>query len=186
MATTEVLVVPPKHQEISGISGICLWIVMAPLVLLASPKQTFVTASIAASWLPLIYLLSPYSGTYSPGHLIEWFVPGYFCAGLATVASRSINRLSRDLEKAREKLREWSGYRLVHQLAVGGMGEIWLARHRLLPQAAAIKFIIPGRLMRDESGEVDLGQLITNSSLMKHELSPVSHRRIRCVCMILV
>jgi serine/threonine protein kinase len=38
-------------------------------------------------------------------------------------------------------LRELGSYELVHCLGKGGMGEVWRARHRLLPRDAAVKLI---------------------------------------------
>ena len=42
-------------------------------------------------------------------------------------------------------------YQLVERLGEGGMGEVWLARHRLLARTAAIKLIRPEALGRDRA-----------------------------------
>ena len=60
-------------------------------------------------------------------------------AGLAIYAAYTLNRLRRDLHKAR-KLGQ---YRLGEKLGAGGMGEVYLAEHQLLKRPAAIKLIQP-------------------------------------------
>ncbi len=52
---------------------------------------------------------------------------------------------------ARKEARELGSYRLVRRLGVGGMGEVWLAEHRLLARQAAIKLI-------KQSAQTDLAQ----------------------------
>ncbi|NET72902.1 MAG: serine/threonine protein kinase [Sphaerospermopsis sp. SIO1G2] len=141
MAVTEVVVVPTDHQDISGVSGICLWIILFPLVIASRPLPTLTTALACASFMPLAYAAMPAFQGMNTGYLLEWFVPGYFCAGLSWLTSRNISRLATDLEKAQSEIRELSGYELVEKLAQGGMGEVWIARHRLLNQQAVMKCI---------------------------------------------
>jgi serine/threonine-protein kinase len=45
--------------------------------------------------------------------------------------------------------REVGGYELVERLSEGGMGEVWIARHRMLDRPAAVKLIRPELLGRD-------------------------------------
>lgn len=143
MSLTEMVVVPGRHADITGVSGICIWIVLFPMVIASRPLPTLVTAFASASMLPICYLLladGP-DPLFTAGHLVEWFVPGYFCAGLAWLAARSFTALADRLAAARAEIRELSGYRLEGRIGKGGMGEVWRARHRLLPQLAAVKFI---------------------------------------------
>ncbi len=71
---------------------------------------------------------------------------------LATIISSAFARLvvrvrkeareAREVARlARKQARELGSYRLVEQLGVGGMGEVWRAEHRLLARQAAIKLI---------------------------------------------
>ncbi|HXS17171.1 MAG TPA: protein kinase, partial [Polyangiaceae bacterium] len=81
---------------------------------------------------------------------------------LATFVSSSFARLIVRVRKeasdareaarlARKEARELGSYRLVRRLGVGGMGEVWLAEHRLLARQAAIKLI-------KQSAQNDLAQ----------------------------
>jgi serine/threonine-protein kinase len=64
----------------------------------------------------------------------------FVCLGPAIRARRA--RISGNL-------REAGGYVLVHRLAEGGMGEVWMARHRMLERLAAVKLIRSELLGRD-------------------------------------
>ena len=55
------------------------------------------------------------------------------------------SRKLRALERAAREAREMGQYRLQELLGSGGMGEVWLAEHRLLKRPCAIKLIRPER-----------------------------------------
>jgi serine/threonine-protein kinase len=59
---------------------------------------------------------------------------------MAWTASRVVYGLGSAVRRAREL----GSYRLERRLGVGGMGEVWLARHRMLARPAAIKLIRAG------------------------------------------
>jgi eukaryotic-like serine/threonine-protein kinase len=54
-----------------------------------------------------------------------------------------INTLQREAFEARREAQQVGAYTLQKQLGKGGMGEVWLAEHRLLKRPCAIKFIRP-------------------------------------------
>ena len=58
---------------------------------------------------------------------------------LAYVGARVVYGLGAEVTRAREL----GSYRLEERLGAGGMGEVWLARHRLLARPAAIKLMRP-------------------------------------------
>jgi serine/threonine-protein kinase len=64
------------------------------------------------------------------------------CAVLAVAPARLLYRLGRQIREARAL----GNYELVELLGKGGMGEVWLARHRLLARHAAIKLVPAERL----------------------------------------
>jgi serine/threonine-protein kinase len=145
MAAAEVSLVPEINGARWGVSGIGIWIVLFPLVYPSSPRLTLVAALACASMVPLVYGGSRLIGAPSQSwtHLLPWMLPLYFCAGLAVVAAAGMHHYRQALAKAKQDLQEYGRYELVRPLGSGGMGEVWLARHRLLQRSAAIKFITP-------------------------------------------
>ena len=125
-----------------GISWVCVWLVIFPAVVPNSPGKVLLAALVTASMGPLTFLIAlvladkPVPDQTS---LVQVFVSYYICAGLAVVGSRIIYRLGREVTEAREM----GSYKLVRLLGQGGMGEVWLARHKLLARPAAIKLLKP-------------------------------------------
>lgn len=147
MAVTEVILAPDGGVY-NGVPGLCVWIVLFPMIIPCLPRQALTTGVAIALALPANYLIARLAGmeAVAAEALVGWFVPPLFCAGLAGTASVMVNRLTGQLAEARRAVRELGSYALVHLLGHGGMGEVWLAKHRLLPRSAAVKFLkIPGR-----------------------------------------
>ena len=63
--------------------------------------------------------------------------PYFVVVIMAWTASRVVYGLGTAVRRAREL----GSYRLERRLGIGGMGEVWLARHRMLARPAAIKLI---------------------------------------------
>ncbi len=61
--------------------------------------------------------------------------------GLALFGTAKIAELQRQVASAREAVREMGQYRLRRKLGSGGMGEVYLAEHRLLKRPCALKRI---------------------------------------------
>jgi serine/threonine-protein kinase len=72
--------------------------------------------------------------------------PNYLLLGVAVVISGVVTRLGQQVSRAREM----GSYRLGELLGRGGMGEVYLATHRMLARPAAIKLIRPETLGADD------------------------------------
>jgi hypothetical protein len=145
LALVEVRLVPKVVDERMGISGIGLWLILA-LVLVPLPPLAAALAAVGGTvMLPLLWLGSLILGErLCPGYaLTMWCLPVAFCAGLGWFAGWRLHRSDVALQQAKRELRELGRYDLIRRLGGGGMGEVWLARHRLLPRQAAIKLIRP-------------------------------------------
>ena len=70
----------------------------------------------------------------------------YLCAVLAYVIARIVYGYGIRLRHARE----FGSYELVTKLGEGGMGEVWVARHRMLARPAAVKLVRPELLGHDQ------------------------------------
>jgi serine/threonine-protein kinase len=134
-----------------GIPWECCWIIMFPLLAPNTPGKTLLAALAAASTAPLVFLLSKSVGATSaeaPVPLIfgYFMLSTYLCAGVSFVISVNLCYLARQLKKARAV----GSYMLMEQLGEGGMGEVWVAQHRMLARPAAVKLIRPEMLGADE------------------------------------
>jgi serine/threonine-protein kinase len=126
----------PMRAEVTlnAISWLCVWIVIFPLVVPASPRWALAAGLAAATTWPLAYFVGQALGKPPvPTHvLVLNSLEGYIAAGLAMFSTIVIHRLQ-----------ELGCYRLVEKLDHGGMGEIWRARHRMLARPVAVKLIRP-------------------------------------------
>ena len=129
---------PITMRPISPITVLILFFgMLAP----ASPTQMLWAGLIAASMDPLGVWIAHLRGLTTPStfNSFAMFYPNYVCAILAIAPAQVRHRLGRHIREARAI----GNYQLVERLSEGGMGEVWLARHRLLARSAAIKLIRP-------------------------------------------
>jgi len=140
-----------KEQRVAMVAmgdvpWIGVWLLMVPLILPLSPRQTVIGSLLSASLAPIYLSASLWANGIPP--VIDWWVwrfvadvtvPVFICAGIAIVGSRVLYGLTRELSDARRM----GSYQLEEKLGHGGMGEVWKARHRLLARPAAIKLIRP-------------------------------------------
>jgi serine/threonine-protein kinase len=119
---------------LANVSWLCVWIVMFPLFVPASPRWALLAGLASASTWPLGYLVGRALGNPPaplPLLLLD-SLENYLAAGLAMFATVVIRRLQ-----------ELGCYQLVEKVDHGGMGEIWKARHRMLARPVAVKLIRP-------------------------------------------
>ena len=130
-----------------GIPWECVWIIAFPVLAPNTPTKTLAAAIAAASTGFVTVLLSKAFGPMSPDVPMSLFVvyfgfSTYLCAAIAYVAARVIYQYGTRLSQAREI----GSYHLERPLAEGGMGKVWVARHRMLARPAALKLIRPEAL----------------------------------------
>jgi tRNA A-37 threonylcarbamoyl transferase component Bud32 len=138
-----------------GISWLCAWIIMFPLVVPATPGKTLLAAIVTATMGPLAYMLSvafDRSPLLPSDILLRLFLPNYISVLIAFYASGVLYRLTTKVRDARQIGR----YELTELLGRGGMGEVWRARHRFLSRPAAIKLIQPEALAPDSPIRSDI------------------------------
>ena len=129
----------PQPTTMRPLSGITIMILLFGMMAPANPRKTLYASLVAASMDPLGVWIAHLRGLPVPSvvNTFLMFFPNYACAVLTVVPAGIIYKLGRNLREARAL----GSYQLVQRLGEGGMGEVWLARHRLLARTAAIKLI---------------------------------------------
>jgi hypothetical protein len=123
-----------------GVSWIAIIILLFAAIVPSTPRKTLAVALVAASMDPAGALIWRALGNeIGFGHVLQLAIPNYLCAFIAPLISHIINRLGREVRKAREM----GSYVLGERIGSGGMGEVWQATHRFLVRPAAIKLIRP-------------------------------------------
>ena len=106
------------------------------------PWKMLVAGLIAASMDTLGMVIAGATGEYHYGPLYNALLmhyPNYLMLGAAVTISHVVTRLGQQVSREREM----GSYRLGELLGRGGMGEVYLATHRMLARPAAIKLIRP-------------------------------------------
>ncbi|MEO5923686.1 MAG: serine/threonine-protein kinase [Bryobacteraceae bacterium] len=116
-------------------------IILFPLVVPCPPRRTLVTALIAASCTPLGLFLLQANGRIQPtlDSYMSLSLGPALGAVIAYFASRVVYGLGVEVAEARRM----GSYHLEKLLGKGGMGEVWLGRHRMLARPAAVKLVRP-------------------------------------------
>src|SRR5712692_8623472 len=144
LATFEYSLPWDAQEPVRGISWMALWIALCGL-LIPNRLSLVITATIAtASMGPLAYLIF-HASPIPLNRLAIWNFPNYL-VGLATAL---ISRRLYHLEVQVQHAKEIGSYKLETLIEIGGMGEVWRARHSLLARDSAIKLIRPELLVRN-------------------------------------
>ena len=118
----------------------CILIIIYPLVVPTPPRTALIASLLTASTGPAVFVASSVmAGLPIDRGALLFFTSNYTCAVLAYLVSRMLHTFGVRLKHAREI----GSYELVDRIGEGGMGEVWLAKHRLLARPAAIKLIRP-------------------------------------------
>ena len=127
-----------SNWRVEGISWICVWIVVYPLIMQTTPIRTALVALGSATMGPLVYITLAAKGDIGvPENVGSHFAANYICVALAAYAAKVISFMQTKLAEATQM----GSYELKELLGRGGMGEVWTAEHRLLTRPAAIKLI---------------------------------------------
>jgi len=135
------------QPQISWIGAVVL---MFAAIVPSTPVKTLLAGLFAASMNPVGMLIAKARGNWDFGptsNVLVMHYPDFILVGCATVISRVVTGLGREVAKAREM----GSYRLGELLGKGGMGEVYKATHRMLARPAAIKLIRPEMLGGDSA-----------------------------------
>jgi len=127
--------------DVIGVSPVGVWIVLYTVLVPSRPRHALL-AMLASSFAPAAAFAVSTQAGIGPTLELPRFVgllllPYFGCTLGAYWAAKSLYQLGRELRRATEM----GSYRLERRIGAGGMGEVWLARHRMLARPAAIKLI---------------------------------------------
>ena len=133
----------PATEVLRSWSPVAIVLVMYGALVPARPSTIATACVVAALMDPLVLLLAQRAGSRpSLAQLPLLLLSPAAGAGLAVLSSRVLYGLSERITRAREV----GSYRLQKRLGIGGMGEVWMAKHQMLARPAAIKLIRPAIL----------------------------------------
>jgi len=133
----------PPAEVLRSWSPVAIVLVMYGALVPARPTTIATACVVAALMDPLVLLLAQRAGSRpSLVQLPLLLLSPAAGAGLAVLSSRVIYGLTERISRAREV----GSYRLQKRLGIGGMGEVWMAKHQMLARPAAIKLIRPAIL----------------------------------------
>ena len=127
-------------ETVRGTSSVAVWIAIFALAIPAKFGKTLTVALATAAMGPIGLAAQIALGNVINRPLSVWvalFAGNFLFAFGAAALSKLIYRLGAQVREARE----FGGYELVRCIGRGGMGEVWLARHRLVGREAAVKLI---------------------------------------------
>jgi serine/threonine-protein kinase len=133
----------PPGDVLRSWSPVAVLLVMYGALVPARPTPVLVASSIAALTDPLALFLAQRPGERpEPQYMLLLWLSPAAGVGLAYLCSRLLYGLTERITRAREV----GSYRLEKRLGIGGMGEVWKAKHHMLVRPAAIKLIRPRML----------------------------------------
>jgi len=129
-----------------GLSWVVTWVLLFSVLVPTPPFVTALAAGASVAMVPITYGIGMAMGRNvalsTPVFFFSLVFPYFVVVIMAWTASRVVYGLGSAVRRAREL----GSYRLERRLGIGGMGEVWLARHRMLARPAAIKLIRTGLL----------------------------------------
>ena len=128
----------------AGLSWVAVWMLAYTVIVPSPPRRALVAALVSVSSVPivigLVMAFSPVVPAMNPvAFFFNLVLPYLLVVLLAYVGARVVYNIGKEVTRAREL----GSYQLEKRLGEGGMGEVWLAKHRLLARPAAIKLMRP-------------------------------------------
>lgn len=139
---------------IHGHSAVAIWIVYFALLIPVSWRQTIVASLFSALTLPAAMALHILLGHVPSPTLGQWILIN-LAPMLMVAATAPLSRYLFSLGAQVNKAREAGSYEFIERLGLGGMGEVWRARHRMLAREAAVKLIRPRTVGLHESDAIE-------------------------------
>jgi len=136
---------PWPDSPIRGSTIVAAWIAVCVMVIPHRPWKSIAAAVASAVIVPGAHLIAAQVLGYPAlpwNRLLSYALGPLFVAGWTPFISTRIHQLHEDLSRSQD----FGSYQLEKLLGRGGMGEVWLARHRLLRREAAVKLVLPGLL----------------------------------------
>ena len=131
----------PAHMS-RGYTGVSAWITICVMAIPNRPWKSISAAIASAAMVPVGHLLAAQILGYPAmawNGLAGYTVGAAIVAGWTPFISTRLHRMQEDLSNAQD----FGSYHLEELIGRGGMGEVWLARHRLLRRDAAVKLVLP-------------------------------------------
>ncbi len=137
--------VPWGKTAFRGSTPVATWIAVCVVVIPNRPWKSITAAFLSAAIVPTAHLLAAQVLGSAPlpwNRLASYALGPFLIAGWTPFVSKRIHQLHEDLSRSQE----FGSYHLEKLLGRGGMGEVWLARHRFLRREAAVKLVLAGLL----------------------------------------
>jgi serine/threonine-protein kinase len=134
------------------------FMLMFAAIVPVSPRKMLAAGLVAAAMDPLGMVIWRAAGAYEFGPMSDLLLmhyPNFLMLGVAVVISRVVTGLGQQVSREREM----GSYRLGELLGSGGMGEVYLATHRMLARPAAIKLIRPEVLAASDGAGAELAMM---------------------------
>ena len=143
---------PWADSPIRGSTTVAAWIAICAVLVPTGPGRASLRRSPRRLWFPCTHLVAAQILGYPAlpwNRAVSYALGPVFVVAWTPFISTRIHRLHEDLSRTEN----FGSYHLERLLGRGGMGEVWLARHRFLRRDAAVKLVLAGLLERASSSE---------------------------------